>query len=111
MQREKPRPGRGDDPLLVKFNPQWQDEEEVIVKEKKDRQKSIVLINDDFNSFDHVIECLVKYCKHSVHQGHQCALIVHNNGRCDVKRGTYDKLLPICEALLENGLTAEIEEI
>jgi ATP-dependent Clp protease adaptor protein ClpS len=52
---------------------------------------------------------LVKYCDHSKIQGEQCAYIVHHNGKCSVKRGEYKKLKPICEALLEGGLTAEIE--
>jgi len=36
-------------------------------------------------------------------------LIIHHNGKCAVKNGGYDKLKPICEALLEQGLTAKIE--
>ena len=27
-------------------------------------QKKLVLINDDFNSFNHVIDCLVAICEH-----------------------------------------------
>lgn len=71
--------------------------------------KSIVLHNDDFNTFDHVIDCLINYCGHQPLQAEQCALIVHNNGKCSVKNGTFDELHPIYEALLENGLTAEIK--
>lgn len=70
---------------------------------------SIILYNDDHNSFEHVIICLMKYCDHIMNQAEQCALIVHNNGKCSVKSGTYDELKPICEALLENGLTAKIQ--
>lgn len=68
----------------------------------------IVLYNDDHNSFDHVINCLMAYCEHQMTQAEQCALIVHNNGKCSVKNGSYDDLKPICEALLEQGLTAQI---
>jgi len=71
--------------------------------------KQIVLYNDDFNTFDHVIECLVKYCKHDTLQAEQCAYIVHYNGKCSVKNGSYKELEPICTALLEKGLNAEIE--
>lgn len=70
---------------------------------------SLILYNDDHNSFDHVITCLVKYCKHTELQAEQCALIVHQNGKCDVKSGPKDELVPICTALLDNGLTAKIE--
>ena len=69
---------------------------------------SIVLFNDDVNTFDHVIQSLVKYCKHSEIQAEQCAHIVHYNGKCLVKTGNIAKLQPICSALLDSGLSAEI---
>ncbi|MFN3916852.1 MAG: ATP-dependent Clp protease adaptor ClpS [Flavobacteriales bacterium] len=72
-------------------------------------ESEIVLYNDDVNTFDHVIESLVKYCKHDPIQAEQCAYIVHFSGKCGVKKGTYTKLRPICEALLDNGLSAEIQ--
>jgi ATP-dependent Clp protease adaptor protein ClpS len=70
----------------------------------------IVLHNDDYNTFDHVIAMLVRYCEHTEEQAHQCALIVHFKGKCSVKKGDYDDLRPRCEALLQAGLTATIEE-
>jgi ATP-dependent Clp protease adaptor protein ClpS len=69
---------------------------------------SIVLFNDDVNTFNHVINSLVKYCKHSAVQAEQCAHIVHYNGKCQVKKGNIFKLKPICSALLDKGLSAEI---
>lgn len=77
---------------------------EVLV-EKKD----LVVYNDDVNTFDHVIESLVKVCKHEVEQAEQCTWIIHFNGKCQVKRGTFEKLEPMCTALLERGITAEIQ--
>jgi len=68
-----------------------------------------MLYNDDVNSFDNVIECLIKYCKHSLIQAEQIASIVHHNGKCDIKRGSFDDLLPIYTALLDNHLTVNIE--
>ena len=69
---------------------------------------NIILFNDDVNTFEWVIECLVKYCNHDSLQAEQCATIVHYNGKCAVKTGAFDKLKPICETLLEKGLNAEI---
>ena len=37
----------------------------------------IVLHNDDVNTFDHVIETLIRVCKHDALQAEQCALLVH----------------------------------
>lgn len=83
--------------------------EEVLLEELVDQGFKIILYNDDFNTFDHVIETLMELCDHSNIQAEQCAWIIHNNGKCDVKRGSYTDLEPICTALLERGLTAEIE--
>jgi len=69
----------------------------------------IVLYNDDHNTFDHVIDCLIRYCKHDAIQAEQCAVLVHFRGKCTVKSGTYDELEPVCSALLAEDLTAEIE--
>ena len=69
---------------------------------------NIILFNDDVNTFEWVIECLVKYCNHDSLQAEQCATIVHYNGKCAVKTGEFNKLKPICETLLEKGLSAEI---
>ena len=70
--------------------------------------KSILLYNDEVNTFDHVIDSLCKYCNHDTVQAEQCAWIVHNNGKCLVKKGSYEELKPICNALNENGLSAQI---
>ena len=72
-------------------------------------EKQIVLYNDDYNTFDHVIDCLVAYCEHDGIQAEQCAMIVHYKGKCTVKSGSKEELSPICEALGEQGLTAEIQ--
>lgn len=70
---------------------------------------SIILYNDDFNTFDHVISCLIKICSHEIIQAEQCAWIVHTNGKCIVKTGEYKELEPLCTSLLEKGLSAIIE--
>ena len=70
---------------------------------------SLVLYNDDVNTFEWVIECLVKYCHHSVMQAEQCAWFVHLKGKYAVKNGAFDSLKPICEALQDCGLSAVLE--
>jgi ATP-dependent Clp protease adaptor protein ClpS len=81
---------------------------EVILKEEA--TKALVLYNDDFNTFDHVIDSLIKVCEHTALQAEQCAHLVHYKGKCVVKNGTFKKLKPLCESLLERGLTAKIED-
>lgn len=81
-----------------------------MVKELIFKTKVIILYNDDHNSFEHVIHCLMKYCGHGMIQAEQCANIVHNKGKTDIKHGDLKKLKPIYEALQENGLSVKIEE-
>ncbi|MBX2971697.1 MAG: ATP-dependent Clp protease adaptor ClpS [Flavobacteriales bacterium] len=71
--------------------------------------REIVVHNDDVNTFDHVIASLVEVCDHEPIQAEQCAWIVHNNGKCSVKRGTYDQLEARCHALQQRGLSAVIQ--
>ena len=78
------------------------------VDEQKGDEHQIILYNDDFNTFDHVIESLINICDHSPVQAEQCTLIVHYKGKCTVKTGSYDDLEPRCSALLDAGLSAEI---
>ena len=70
--------------------------------------KELVLFNDDFNTFQHVIEMLCKYCEHDSIQAEQCAWIVHNNGKCMVKRDEYSSIKPIYDALQDAGLSVKI---
>lgn len=72
------------------------------------KEKALILYNDDFNTFDFVIETLVEICEHEYVQAEQCAYIVHYKGKCDVKHGSYEKLEPVCKELLRRGLTAKI---
>ncbi len=82
--------------------------EEVKIEELLISENVIVLFNDDVNTFDHVIDTLVEICDHEPLQAEQCALIVHHNGKCDVKTGRFKDLEPMCTALLNAGLSAEI---
>lgn len=88
-------------------------EETKTLKKPKTKLKTeplheIILYNDDVNTFDWVIESLIIVCEHTAEQAEQCSLIVHNNGKCSVKTGTYSELEPRCTNLLERGLSAEI---
>lgn len=82
---------------------------ETTVLEEEEPGLSIVLYNDEVNTFDHVIDCLIKYCQHEWLQAEQCAWITHLKGKCDVKRGSFTDLRPVCEALIDQGLNATIE--
>lgn len=91
--------------MPVKFKP----EDEIDLLEKEKKENHLVLYNDEVNTFDWVIESLIKICKHDFVQAEQCSMIVHHNGKCSVKDGGFDDLKPMKEALIERGLSATIE--
>lgn len=82
-------------------------EEEVV--EKQVDSYNLIVFNDDVNTFDHVIESLMKVCKHKAIQAEQCAMLIHYKGKCDVKSGELEKLTGMCTALLDRGISAEIQ--
>ena len=69
----------------------------------------LVLHNDDYNSFDWVITCLMKICKHENEQATQCAHIVHFSGKCDVKYGDLETISTMKDKLENAGLSATME--
>ena len=83
-------------------------QEDVLVEEQIGINNEIVLYNDDVNTFDHVIDTLIRVCNHIPEQAEQCAILVHYKGKCTVKTGSFDELKPQCTQLLEAGLSAEI---
>ena len=82
--------------------------EKVETETKKQKNHEIVLYNDDYNTFDHVIECLIAACDHTSEQAEQCAVLVHYKGQCTVKTGAFPDLKPRCSKLQDEGLSAEI---
>jgi ATP-dependent Clp protease adaptor protein ClpS len=74
-----------------------------------DEPWSLVVWNDEINTFEWVIETLIEVCHHSTEQAEQCAMIIHTQGKYAVKRGTYDELKPMCDAITDRGIGATIE--
>jgi len=78
-------------------------------KNKETKLNKIVLYNDEVNTFDFVIEMLMRYCDHNLYQAEQCAMLTHYKGKSIVKKGVFDKLEPIASTLLDKGLSVEVE--
>jgi len=75
---------------------------------KRQSLKELVLYNDDVNTFDHVIDTLVKVCHHDPLQAEQSAMIVHYKGKCTVKTDELRVVKQMCLDLLEAGLSAKV---
>ena len=71
-------------------------------------QKDLIVYNDDVNTFDTVIEALVKVCDHNPIQAEQCTWIIHFKGKCAVKSGTYEMINPMKQAICERGIDARV---
>lgn len=68
----------------------------------------LMVFNDDVNTFDHVINTLIKVCKHTQEQAEQCTMLIHYKGKCTVKNGSFDFLKPMRDAICEAGIDARI---
>jgi ATP-dependent Clp protease adaptor protein ClpS len=81
-------------------------------KRNIDRESaSLILYNDDINTFDHVIKSLVEICGHDAVQAEQCALIVHFKGSCEVKLGIVEVLNAMSRSLNAKGLNSKVESL
>jgi len=94
--------------MFVYMSDQHQYDEDLVLDKLLNSNNSILLYNDEVNTFDHVIDSLCKYCDHDSVQAEQCAWIVHNNGKCMVKRDEYSSIKPMYDALLDAGLSVKI---
>jgi ATP-dependent Clp protease adaptor protein ClpS len=72
---------------------------------------SLILYNDDINTFEHVIKSLVEVCGHDTVQAEQCAMIVHFKGSCEVKIGVVEVLNAMSRSLNSKGLNSKVENL
>ena len=93
------------------YNSQRKELEDILVEELTIdvEQTQLIVLNDDYNTFDWVIECFIEILHHSSEQSEQLAWIVHTKGKASVKVGTFEELKPLKDALTDRGLNAIIE--
>lgn len=70
---------------------------------------TLVLHNDDVNTFDYVMDTLVEVCDHSLTQAEQCATITHYKGKCEVRTGTFSEMKELRFELISRGLKASVD--
>lgn len=91
------------------LNPLFHEEEVELLEEiNSSDEYELVVFNDDVNTFEHVINTLIKVCRHPPEQAEQCTWIIHFKGKCTVKIGTFEELKPMREAICDHGISAEI---
>ena len=72
---------------------------------------SLIVWNDEVNTFEWVIETLIEICGHTHEQAEQCAMFIHHKGKYGVKIGDYDTLKPMCNSITERGIGATVEKV
>jgi ATP-dependent Clp protease adaptor protein ClpS len=77
----------------------------------EDEGCSLIVWNDEINTFDWVIETLVEVCGHTPEQAEQCSLLIHFKGKCAVKKGEYEEMKTMCDAITDRGIGATVETL
>ena len=72
-------------------------------------QATLVLHNDEINTFDYVMEILIEICEHSMTQAEQCATITHYKGKCEVRSGSLTAMKELRYQLISRGLKATVD--
>lgn len=93
------------------YDPKISPDEDVDVLTDESPNFSLIVWNDEVNTFDWVIETLMEICGHQREQAEQCAMLIHTKGKYAVKQGSYDVLKPQCDAITERLINATIESI
>jgi ATP-dependent Clp protease adaptor protein ClpS len=69
----------------------------------------LIIYNDEVNTFDWVIRCLMEVLEYPLQQAEQLTLLIHFKGKAAVKTAPRSELRPIKDAFVERGLSAVIE--
>lgn len=85
--------------------------EEIDVLTSTEEPCNLIVWNDEVNTFQWVIETLMEICGHSYEQAEQCAYIIHFQGKYAVKKGSYDELKTMCDAITDRGIGATVEMV
>ncbi len=85
--------------------------EDIAVDSGNDTISQLVVYNDDFNTFQWVIECFIEILQHSSQQAEQLSILIHYKGKAIVKQAALNELRPLKDALVDRGLSAVIEHM
>lgn len=81
--------------------------EEILASVKESNR--LILWNDDTNTFDHVIYCLMHHLQYTEEEAERIAWRVHNEGKCAILEGSYTEMEIYRKILKAEGLTVSVE--
>lgn len=76
-----------------------------------EKMYQVVIFNDEVNTFDHVVECLVEIFTHSTGMASKLAWEAHNNGKAIAQVEAKTEAVKHKQQLVSYGITAEVEPI
>ena len=77
---------------------------------KNEDTYKLLLWNDEINSMEYVMECIIKICKITIEDSFKIMLEAHTNGKAVVKVGGYDEITSMKESLNKLNLEATVEK-
>ncbi len=86
----------------------WSTDVDVLDEVVETDVHNLVVFNDEVNTFDHVIATLIDVCEHTPEQAEQCTLLIHYKGKCTVKNGSWEELVPMRNEICRRGISAEV---
>ncbi len=98
---------------MMNTREKFEEQEDVLVEDvvSTGERSHLIVYNDNYNTFDWVIQCFIEVCNHSQEQSEQLSLLVHFKGKATVKTDVFSVLKPMKDALIERGLSAVIETL
>lgn len=86
-----------------------QEKVSVEVEELELEEHSLIIYNDDVNTFEWIIASLVMICGLSEEQAKKCAMTAHTDGKSEVMSGSFDDLQPLQLRLLIRNVETTIK--
>ena len=87
----------------------WSDPSVDVLDEVVDTHvHTLMVFNDEVNTFEFVIETLIDVCEHTPEQAEQCTLLIHYKGKCSVKNGSWEELVPMRNEICRRGISAVV---
>ena len=83
-------------------------EEETATTDKDGTDSRLILYNDEYNTFDFVIESLRDVCELDEHQAEQITLLAHFKGQATCRKGQRNLLETMCAKLDNRGIDSEV---
>lgn len=93
---------------LISKKPDEETQEKTVTSDQSGIDSRLILFNDEYNTFDFVIESLQEVCELDVQQAEQITLLAHFKGKATCKKGQKEVLDPMCAKLDNLGIDAEV---